>query len=164
MVISCLCLWFHLALPSSMVSGSLVPPRKLVAVAPPLSPVPSMPHGLLGSSAPPGSPSPVALSVIPRVSTSKFSPWLLPSSTLPLGLVLTLPAPGLQLAPPALYSLMDCIICPGLFLFFCGSTSPSRAPTLLVFFGLFLGHKGVHFPEGVNCYKFDWFCSVFPVT
>ncbi|ROJ66342.1 hypothetical protein DPX16_16605 [Anabarilius grahami] len=64
--------------------STLAPPCMLVAVAPPLCPVPSVSHAHFGSTSLFGSPPPLAQSpsVIPLVSSAKSPPWLLPPSTL----------------------------------------------------------------------------------
>ncbi|ROI74433.1 hypothetical protein DPX16_21982 [Anabarilius grahami] len=124
-------------------SGYPSPTRMLVATAPPRSPVPSVSRGLIDLSAPPGSPSLVVVPspVIPRVHSKSSTPWLLPPSTPPWGLVLAglwlyiwlllLQAPPWILPPSTPHSPMDLYF--GLvFVFPLSNSSPSsRAPSLL---------------------------------
>lgn len=132
------------ALAPLQVSGTLMLPRAFVTTPPPRSPVPAAPLGPISSPSSSGDLLTAAqsTSVVPRRSSTTPTPWLLPPSTPPWAVIITvlwvgsiwplLPLPPPWMLPPSIppwsLCLLACLSLPALSLLL--RTSPSPAPRL----------------------------------
>ncbi|XP_059378448.1 proline-rich protein 36-like [Carassius carassius] len=126
-------------------SGTQAPPQMLVATAPPRSSVPALSLGSINSPSLPWDPLISALSpsvVLEMLSAMRTTPWLLPPSTPPWGVIHAvlwgcnirpqLPSVLLWLLPPSVppwsFCLSACLFSPALCLLLLSSPSPTPRP------------------------------------